>query len=70
VITTVIGLCSGLSVIIRFLSPWIIKFILRYCRQQQQQITSIETIEQQGKKKYFIEYLSYHNSQNRILVFK
>jgi hypothetical protein len=46
-ITTVIGLSASISVVLRFLSPFIISFILKRCRQRQQR--SSEVIQREGK---------------------
>jgi hypothetical protein len=46
-ITTVIGLSASISVVLRFLSPFIISFILKRCRQTQQR--SSEVIQREGK---------------------
>ncbi|CAF4182786.1 unnamed protein product, partial [Adineta steineri] len=48
---TVIGLSSTVSVILRFISPFIISFILKRCRPTQQTSSSEDT--QQGGKYFF-----------------
>ncbi|CAF1171735.1 unnamed protein product [Adineta steineri] len=52
--TTVIGLSSTVSVILRFISPFIISFILKRCRRTQQTNSSEDT---QPGSKYFFENL-------------
>ncbi|CAF1197608.1 unnamed protein product [Adineta steineri] len=49
--TTVIGLTSSVSIILRFISPFIISFILKCCRQTQQTSSSEDT--QRGSKCFF-----------------
>jgi hypothetical protein len=57
-IATVIGLSASISVVLQFVSPCIIAFILR-CYRQTQQRSSSEVIQQEGK--YFLRNISVMN---------
>ncbi|UJR24272.1 hypothetical protein I4U23_027239 [Adineta vaga] len=48
VITTVIGLFGGLSVLFRFISPFIVTFIFTYCRRHGQSQEPSPTIQRKG----------------------